>query len=61
MSSPDEQRIAANVAQWTLTNREFTDEQAVESWRDPNVKWGVFHVADEWLNDVAGKDIVELG
>jgi ubiquinone/menaquinone biosynthesis C-methylase UbiE len=61
MSSPDEARVAANVAQWTLTNREFTDKQAEESWRDPAVHWGVFGIDDEWLGNVAGLDVVELG
>ena len=60
MSSADD-RVAANVAQWTLTNREFTDKQAEHSWRDPTIHWGVFGIHDRWLGDVAGKDVVELG
>ena len=61
MSSAEQDRIAANVAQWTLTNREFTDEQATRVWRDEELRWGVFGVPDEWLGDVAGLDAVELG
>ena len=60
MSSADE-RVAANVAQWTLTNAEYTDDQAEHVWRKEALTWGVFAVADEWLGDVDGLDVVELG
>jgi SAM-dependent methyltransferase len=60
MSSADD-RVAANVAQWTRTNREYTDASAAAAWGDPTVKWGVFGIRDEWLGDVAGLDVVELG
>jgi ubiquinone/menaquinone biosynthesis C-methylase UbiE len=59
--SSAESRIAANVAQWTRTNREFTDGDAERQWRDPELYWGEFEVRDEWLGDVAGLDVVELG
>jgi SAM-dependent methyltransferase len=62
MSSADaSDRIAANVAQWTKTNREFTDADAERQWRDPQIYWGEFDVRDEWLGDVSGLDVVELG
>jgi ubiquinone/menaquinone biosynthesis C-methylase UbiE len=61
MTSADEERVAANVAQWTKTNREFTDADAERQWRDPQIYWGEFDVRDEWLGDVAGLDVVELG
>jgi ubiquinone/menaquinone biosynthesis C-methylase UbiE len=54
-------RVAANVAQWTQTNAEYTDSGADQWWRDPRPKWGVFGIADEWLGDVAGLDVVDLG
>ena len=60
MSSADE-RIAANVAQWTRTNRDFTDGDAERQWRDPQIYWGEFDVRDAWLGDVRGLDVVELG
>ena len=60
MSSADE-RVAANVAQWTKTNAEYTDAQAERVWKKDLVTWGVFGVADEWIGDVAGLDVVELG
>ena len=60
MSSSDD-RVAANVAQWTLTNAEFTDAAAETWWRNEAIKWGVFGIADEWLGDVTGLDVVELG
>jgi ubiquinone/menaquinone biosynthesis C-methylase UbiE len=60
MSSADE-RVAANVAQWTKTNAEYTDEQAERVWRKDALTWSVFGIADEWLGDVDGLDVVELG
>jgi len=61
MSSPEDDRIAANVAQWTKTNREFTDRDAERKWQDPQIFWGEFGTRDEWLGDVTGLDVVELG
>jgi SAM-dependent methyltransferase len=60
MSSVDE-RIAANAAQWALTNAEYTDSGADRWWRSDAVTWGVFEIADEWIGDVDGLDVVELG
>jgi SAM-dependent methyltransferase len=59
--SSAEGRIAANVAQWTRTNAEYTDGAAERSWRSDELVWGVFGITDEWLGDVAGLDVVELG
>jgi SAM-dependent methyltransferase len=64
MSSADQHeldRIAGNVAQWTLTNREFTDAQAEKAWRQEHLTWGVFSIADRWVGDPSGLDVVELG
>jgi len=62
MSSADaSNRVAANVVQWTLTNREYTDSSASAAWNDAALEWGVFGIPDRWLGDVAGLDIVELG
>ena len=63
MSSAEDsaQRIAANVAQWTKTNREFTDRDAERQWADPQIYWGEFGTKDAWLGDVTGLDVVELG
>jgi SAM-dependent methyltransferase len=61
MSSPEQERIAGNVAQWTLTNAEFTDQQGERAWNDPELTWGVFAIPDEWVGDVDGLDVVELG
>lgn len=60
MSSPDD-RLAGNVAQWTLTNREHTDGAAASAWRREQLLWGVFAVPDRWVGDPAGLDVVELG
>jgi ubiquinone/menaquinone biosynthesis C-methylase UbiE len=60
MSSPEDS-VAANVAQWTATNAEFTDRSAEQSWRQEAITWGVFGIPDEWLGEVAGLDVVELG
>lgn len=63
MSSPasDESRIASTVAQWTLTNREYTDAEADDAWRREELRWGVFGIADRWVGDPRGLDVVELG
>jgi SAM-dependent methyltransferase len=62
MNSAEEDSVAANVAQWTATNAEFTDGAAERSWSDPEVRWGVFGIPEFGaLGDVAGLDVVELG
>jgi SAM-dependent methyltransferase len=62
MSSAEPDSVAANVAQWTATNAEFTDGAAERSWNDPEVKWGVFGIPEFGaLRDVNGLDVVELG
>lgn len=62
MSSADEDSVAANVAQWTATNAEFTDGAAERSWNDPEIRWGVFGIPEFGaFGDVAGLDVVELG
>jgi SAM-dependent methyltransferase len=62
MSSAEQDSVAANVAQWTATNAEFTDGAAERSWTDPELKWGVFGIPEFGvLGDVAGLDVVELG
>jgi len=66
MSSPDpsQDSVAANVAQWTKTNAEFTDPSAERHWSDGEIRWGVFGIP-EWqigcLGEVDGLDVVELG
>jgi SAM-dependent methyltransferase len=62
MTSAEEDSVAANVAQWTATNAEFTDGAAERSWSDPEIRWGVFGIPEFGaLGDVAGLDVVELG
>jgi SAM-dependent methyltransferase len=57
--------IAANVADWTQTNAQFTDRQAERAWQPQDLTWGVFGVREDSigspLGDVAGLDVVELG
>jgi SAM-dependent methyltransferase len=57
--------ISANVAQWTLTNREHTDAAAAGAWAEVAIRWGVFGIPDEALGspigEVADLDVVELG
>lgn len=60
-SQADDDRIAGNVAQWTRTNAEYTDAQGERAWNDPALKWGVFGIDDEWIGDVNGLDVIELG
>lgn len=64
---PDDVRdsVAGNIAQWTRTNREHTDERALQQWRSEAITWGMFGVPETAigspLGDVGGLDIVELG
>ena len=57
--------IAANVADWTETNAQFTDANAESAWQPQEVTWGVFGVREDAigspLGDLAGLDVVELG
>jgi SAM-dependent methyltransferase len=64
---PDDIRdaVAGNIAQWTRTNREHTDERAAAAWAGHDITWGIFGVPEgsigSPLGDVAGLDVVELG
>jgi SAM-dependent methyltransferase len=57
--------IAANVAEWSETNAQFTDAQAETAWAPQELTWGVFGVPEDAigspLGDVNGLDVVELG
>jgi SAM-dependent methyltransferase len=57
--------IAANVAEWTETNAQYTDAQAERAWAPQELTWGVFNVPEASigspLGDVDGLDVVELG
>ena len=39
--------IAANVAEWTKANTEFTDQHAEQAWQPQDLAWGVFQVREE--------------
>jgi SAM-dependent methyltransferase len=62
--TPDDS-VAANIAQWTRSNQEYTDLSAEQAWRKHELDWGVFGVREETigspLGDVNGLDVVELG
>src|SRR5918999_3595006 len=62
-SLPDS--IAANVAEWTQSNAQFTDANAEQAWVPQELTWGVFGVREDAigspLGDVSGLDVVELG
>jgi 2-polyprenyl-3-methyl-5-hydroxy-6-metoxy-1,4-benzoquinol methylase len=62
MSSSDS--IQRNIASWTRTNVEYTDEAAARAWAQEEITWGMFGVPETdigVLGDVAGLDVVELG
>lgn len=49
---------------WTKENADYTGPQALDAWREEEIRWGVFQVPEfevGALPDVAGKDVVELG
>jgi SAM-dependent methyltransferase len=53
-----------NRASWTRSNEQYTHEHGVRSWRQDDVTWGLWGIAEselEVLPDVEGKDVVELG
>jgi len=59
-----EDSIAANIAEWTQTNREQLDATADRPWDHEGILWGVFAIPEEQvgaLPDVNGIDVVELG
>lgn len=57
--------VAANVADWTDANAQFTDANAASAWAPQPLAWGVFEVLEtdigSPLGDVAGLDVVEMG
>jgi SAM-dependent methyltransferase len=56
--------IAANIAEWTETNKQYTDANAKRAWEHEGILWGVFSIPEEQvgaLPDVNGLDVVELG
>lgn len=57
--------IAANIAEWSETNAQFTNAQAERAWAPQELTWGVFGLPEadigSPLGDVAGLDVVELG
>jgi SAM-dependent methyltransferase len=55
---------AKNVALWTQSNEEYTDERAADNWALHSISWGIWGIDESELNvlgDVAGLDVVELG
>jgi SAM-dependent methyltransferase len=53
-----------NRASWTKSNEQWTHEHGVRAWRQDEVTWGLWGIAEselEVLPDVSGKDVIELG
>jgi SAM-dependent methyltransferase len=53
-----------NRASWTKSNEQYTHEHGVRAWRQDEVTWGLWGIAEselEVLSDVSGKDVIELG
>jgi SAM-dependent methyltransferase len=62
LSEPD--YVARNRAVWTESNAEYTDADALRSWRKDEITWGVFGVPEvevDVIGDVFGLDVIELG
>jgi ubiquinone/menaquinone biosynthesis C-methylase UbiE len=56
--------VARNIAEWTKSNADYTDQAATKAWAGEVISWGLFGVPESALGvlgDVAGLDIVELG
>jgi SAM-dependent methyltransferase len=53
-----------NRASWTKSNEQYTHEHGVRAWRQDEVTWGLWGIAESELAvlpDVSGKDVIELG
>jgi SAM-dependent methyltransferase len=53
-----------NPASWTKSNAEYTREHGARAWRQDDITWGLWGIAESELGvlpDVAGKDVIELG
>jgi SAM-dependent methyltransferase len=53
-----------NRASWTTSNEQYTHEHGARAWRQDDVTWGLWGIAEselEVLPDVADKDVIELG
>jgi len=64
MSSELPDYAVRNRELWTETNAEFTNAQARDAWASTDFSWGVFGIPEATLrvfDDLAGKDVVELG
>jgi SAM-dependent methyltransferase len=66
MSSSEElpEYAVRNRASWTKSNEQYTHEHGVRAWRQDEVTWGLWGIAEselEVLPDVSGKDVIELG
>jgi SAM-dependent methyltransferase len=66
MSSSEElpEYAVRNRASWTNSNEQYTHEHGVRAWRQDEVTWGLWGIAEselEVLPDVSGKDVIELG
>ncbi len=64
MGSSADADAAKNVALWTQTNAEYTNDSAATNWALDDISWGIWAVDESELNvlgDVNGLDVVELG
>jgi SAM-dependent methyltransferase len=55
---------AKNVALWTETNREFTNDSAPTNWALDEINWGIWGIEESEVNvlpPLEGIDVVELG
>jgi len=53
-----------NRASWTKSNEQYTHEHGARAWRQDDITWGLWGIAEselEVLPDVTGKDVIELG
>ena len=60
--TPDYVRLNRDV--WTKSNARYTDGRAEEAWAQSEITWGVWQTPESAVNvleDVTGKDVVELG
>jgi SAM-dependent methyltransferase len=56
--------VVRNRASWTKSNADYTHDQGARAWRQEEITWGIFGVAERELRmlpELEGTDVVDLG
>jgi len=64
LSEPLPEYAVRNRASWTQANADYTDRRALDTWQEPEIRWGMCQAREadvRALPPLDGIDIVELG